>query len=142
MTKPLFLLILLASGCSSETDRAKVVVSCARPLPGFHSLQDPDFTRRWPVGIEGYQLNTVKITKTGALTWNDSDMTTMHDDGLPSIEQFFIALKSFPVRQPFMLLDFEAGAPCDKVNAVRDLMVKHLGCGEQDLCFQGNWNDQ
>jgi hypothetical protein len=141
MTRALTLLILLFSGCSSGADRAKVVTNCAQQLPGFHSLNDPDFTRRWPVGIEGYQYNTVKIAKTGALSWNGTDLATMHDDGLPSIEQFLIAMKSFPARQPFTLLDFDVGAPCEKVKAVRNLMVKHLGCENEDLCFQGNWND-
>jgi hypothetical protein len=141
MKRALCLIILLMTGCSGKADQPKVALNCASPLPGFHSLEDPDFTRRWPVDIGGYQYNTVRITKTGILTWNGSDLTTMHDDGRPSIEQFLIALKSFSGGQPFTLLDFDAGAPCSKVNAVRQLMVKHLGCGEDDLCFQGNWND-
>lgn len=139
MNKALGITILLIAGCTSKADQPNVTQNCAMPLPGFHSLNDPDFTRRWPVGIEGYQQNTVKVSRTGMITWNGSDLTTMHDDGLPSVEQFLIALKGFPAGQPFTILDFDAGAPCEKVKAVRDLMVKHLGCREEDLCFQGTW---
>jgi hypothetical protein len=133
--------ILLASGCTDLPDQpAEIAINCASPLSGFHSLNDPDFTRRWPVGIEGYQQNTVKVSRNGTISWNGADLATMHDDGLPSVEQFLITLKALSPR-PFTVLDFDAGAPCDKVNAVRSLMVKHLGCSDQDLCFQGNWDD-
>jgi hypothetical protein len=142
MDKTLGLTILLMAGCTSKTDQLKVAQNCATPLAGFHNLNDPDFTRRWPVGIEGYHQNTIKVSRTGMIIWNGSDLTTMHDDGLPSVEQFLSAVKGFPDRQPFTILDFDAGAPCEKVKAVRDLMVKHISCGEKDLCFQGNWDDR
>lgn len=142
MNKALAFTMLLMAGCTGKADQPKVAQNCATPLRGFHSLNDPDFTRRWPVGIEGYQQNTVKVSRTGMITWNGSDLTTTHDDGLPLVGQFLVALKGFPARQPFTILDFDAGAPCENVTAVRDLMVKHLGCGEEDLCFQGNWNDR
>ncbi len=142
MKKAIYLSILLFAGCMGATDRAQVAANCAPARPGFHSLNDPNFTTRWPVGIEGYQHNTTKVSRGGIISWNGVDLATMHDDGLPSVDQFLIALKGFPARQPFTILDFDAGAPCDKVEAVRNLMVKHLGCTDQDLCFQGNWNDR
>lgn len=141
MKRTVCILILFASGCTNLTDEPiKIVPNCASPLPGFHRLNDPDFARRWPVGIEGYQHNTVKVSRNGTISWNGVDMATMHDNGLPSVEHFFIALKGFPAPRPFAILDFDVGAPCDKVKAIRSLMVKHLGCSDQDLCFQGNWD--
>lgn len=139
MTKPVFLSVLLIAGCTSRIGQPEVAVNCASPLPGFHSLNDPEFTQRWPVGIEGYQHNTVKVSRAGVITWNGTDLATMHDEGLRFVEQYLIALKGLSPGQPFTILDFDAGAPCEKVKAVRNLMVKHLGCGEQDLCFQGQW---
>lgn len=139
MNKAISLTILLIAGCRGEAEQLKVVSNCATPLPGFHSVNEPDFSRRWPIEYGGYYQNTFKVSRTGIITLNGTNLTTMHDDGLPSVEQFLIASKGSPV-QPFTILDFDAGAPCKKVQAVRALMVKHLGCGDEDLCFQGNWN--
>ena len=140
MVRFVLVIAFLIAGCrdgSPDVDAA----NCAEPRLGFHSVRDPDFTTRWPVSIGGYQRNVIKITKAGALTWNDIDMATMESDGLPLVDDLLVRIKSFPARQPFTVLNFDAGAPCDKVEAVRGLMVKHLGCAEQDLCFQGDWDD-
>jgi hypothetical protein len=138
MIKALPLLLLTVCGCSGSANSVKLKVSCAQPLPGFHSFHDPNFKKRWPFEIGDYESNVVKITEAGAITWNDVNMASMHNDGLPAIEQFLIAVKSFSP-QPFTVLDFDAGAACRKVKAVRALMEKHLRCSESDLCIQGNW---
>ena len=134
-------LVLFIAGCTDVTHESETAaINCAIPPAGFNSLNDPEFTTKWPVGLDGYHHNTVKVSRDGAISWNGTDLATMHDDGLPAVEKYISLLSGFSF-QPFMVLDFDAGAPCDKIKAVRRLMVKHLRCKDQDPCFQGNWDN-
>jgi hypothetical protein len=129
------LVLAVASGCA-PSGGVKQPANCSVPLPGFHSFHISNFTQLWPVPIDGYQTNVVKVTNSGAITWNGIDIATMEDGGESKLDTYLEALKSFQP-QPFTALDFDAGAPCGKVNAVRQLMIQHLRCSKDDLCFQG-----
>jgi hypothetical protein len=61
----------------------------------------------------------------------------MHDDGIPAVEQYLVAVRDFSPPRPITILAYDLGAPCGKVDAIRKLMIEHLGCGRQNVCVQG-----
>jgi len=91
------------------------------------------------VPIDGYHSNVIKIEKSGVVTWNGNDLATR--DGGPEIvlEKYLGMIASLKEVRPFTTIDFDAGAPCARIDAVRRLMIKHLRCSDEDRCFQGDY---
>ncbi len=80
-------------------------------------------------GIGGRIVYVVKVARSGAVTWNGADIT------IPRLEaQLTVLPKLQP--QPNTALDFDRGAPCQRIRQVRTMMRKHLNCAKAN-CLQG-----
>jgi len=133
------MVVAAASGCTGPGTSAGPYANCATRVSGFHSFRSRYFAEHWSAPIDGYYANIVKVEKSGRITWNGVGLTSLHDDGETALESHLAALKSFPI-QPVTALDFDAGAPCSRITAVRKLMIEHLHCFETDQCFQGTFD--
>ncbi|NYI22973.1 hypothetical protein EWH08_11615 [Sphingobium indicum] len=130
------ILVAVTSGCGSKSS-VDPFANCATPIPGFHSFRSRYFAEHWSAPIDGHYANIVKVDKSGRITWNGVDLSSMHDDGEAALETYLTGLNSIPVPKPVTALDFDAGAPCAKITAVRKLLITHLHCSDTGKCFQG-----
>ncbi|WP_380878994.1 hypothetical protein [Sphingomonas sp. DBB INV C78] len=124
-------LILIAS-CNKSVP---IQPNCAVPPRGFLNWNDTHFWDGRGIPITLPAFNTIKVERSGSLTWNGADIESLYG-GEPALMTFLDAVaKMHP--QPFTTLDFEAGAPCASIERVRALMNKHLKCEESETCLQG-----
>ncbi|MFB9061204.1 MULTISPECIES: hypothetical protein [Sphingobium] len=132
------ILVAATIGCGSKSN-VDPFANCATPIPGFHSFRSRDFAEHWSAPIDGHYANIVKVDKSGSITWNGIDLSSMHDDGEAALETYLTDLNSLQIPQPVTALDFDAGAPCARIAVVRKLMIKHLHCSNTGRCFQGTF---
>jgi hypothetical protein len=74
--------------------------------------------------------NRIHVLKSGQITWNHAVTTT---------DELEILLKrvSDSDPQPLTQLEWDAGAPCDSLKLVRNMMRQRLTCANTRYCMEG-----
>jgi hypothetical protein len=130
----LFVLVWLAS-CSSKIEHPKEEkVDCGKLPASFFSPYDNAFWADKLMGIDGPQVNQIRVHGSGELTWNAVPVDLRVLDG-------YLNLVSQMPSQPFTALDFKAGAPCAVIRRVRAMMEKHIRCSERRWCLRGDYKE-
>lgn len=128
----LFLVALLGASCGVPKSQ-----NCSLKPVAFLDWSDPQLKYHPAmINIAGPQKNVIKIARSGAVTWNGVDVTTLHGFAL-TLESYLDRVSQM-VPQPLTALDFDKGAPCETIETVRALMMKHLNCTQSQSCLQGS----
>ncbi|MCW2390946.1 hypothetical protein [Sphingobium sp. B11D3A] len=122
-------LFALAS-CSS-----KQAQNCAAPWPGFYSWHDQSIRDSEGFSVEPLPANIIKVTRSGRVLWNGIDVT---DRGYEAVTDDYLGQLTGYAPQTKVSLDFDAEAPCSKIIRIRQMMMQHLRCDEQQICLQGH----
>jgi hypothetical protein len=107
--------LLLASGCAQEAQKA-----CSPPRSTWAK----------PRSFGLVVLNKVALDRTGALYWNGKPISA------PALEKY-LALQPTLDPEPWIFLETEMGAPCDRLDAVRDQVERYMHCSEGGRCNEG-----
>ena len=94
------------------------------------------YTKDRPIPITGYSGNVIKISSSGAIYWNEVELTGRH--GPYPILEPYLAVTAEMNPAPLTYLDFDRGAPCSVIDNVRAMMRERLACGQGGVCLQGN----
>jgi hypothetical protein len=79
--------------------------------------------------------NVIKVFKSGAVTWNDVELRSLHG-WVPLLDQYLQVVPEMKP-PPFIFVDWEQGAPCTTIDQVRKLMRDRLHCDGSASCLQG-----
>lgn len=121
---------LISSACAANER-----INCNRKPPEFLHAAEWLKSLGPAVPVDLPPKNVVKVTKSGDITWNGVSLATQHG-ALPLLQQY-LAVSAELQPQPLTFLDFEPGAPCRTIVAVRESMLKHLDCRRSRRCLQG-----
>ncbi|MCW2412029.1 MULTISPECIES: hypothetical protein [unclassified Sphingobium] len=112
----------------------KPAQNCAVPWPWFYSWHDESIRGSEGFSVEPLPANIIKVTRTGRVLWNGIDVT---ERGYEAVTDDYLDQLARSVPQTKVSLDFDAGAPCSKIIRIRQMMMRHLRCDEQQICLQG-----
>ncbi len=137
-------LICLAEACSPDSKDSKAQVpgndevstdvalsagNCSIMPADFRAFHD--FASSRPASPVREVRNLIKIRADRSITWNGEEVPqSLLESNLRAVPRFH------PI--PVTTLDFESGTPCALINEVRELMRRHLECGEKAMCLQGD----
>ena len=122
------ILFLLCSGCARSDDQG----CYSRPADFMHAQ---DWLKDMLPPVTLPERNVIKVHRSGAVTWNGADLRTHH--GWTPTLKLYLELVPQLKPQPLTFLDWEQGAPCDTIQAVRSVMREHLTCDGSRTCLQG-----
>jgi hypothetical protein len=117
---PLALVALIGSGCSKTTETERACTS-----PRVH-WQHPHFTG----GLDRPRFS-IDIDHDGII-YADGDRLS-----LAKLAEPLGTIGKLDDPTPDVVLQTEMGAPCDTVEAVRELMDRKLNCKKSDMCAEG-----
>ncbi|MCW2366567.1 hypothetical protein M2341_002014 [Sphingobium sp. B7D2B] len=109
--------------------------NCAVPWPWFYSWHDERIRDSEGYSVEPLPANIIKVTRSGRVLWNGIDVT---ERGYEAVADDYLDQLTGFGRQTKVSLDFDAGAPCSKIIRVRQMMMQHLRCDEQQICLRGH----
>jgi hypothetical protein len=136
-------LICLTAACSPDSEERKPQAlasdeggsdaklssgNCSTIPADFRSSRE--FASNPPTPPSRELKNLIKIRADRSITWNGEEVSkSVLEANLRVVPQFY------PV--PLTTLDFDAGTPCPLIDEVRELMRRHLQCGDKAVCLQG-----
>jgi hypothetical protein len=137
----LFGLTILMASCGPKI--AEPPKNCAIPSSGFWSYNDKGFWAGKGIPVVPAEIMTIMVLKDketeifglhhrSVAKWNGTPIDML------TLETYLQALANLPPGMgSYTNLDFPRGAPCNRVNAIRQAMEKDLKCTRDRVCLQG-----